>query len=132
MVVFDEADELLHQTANHETFKLLKQKLKAFNIDPQFVLFSATYTEDIIENASVYVGEFKLFSLKKEEPKLSGVQTLKIQLTAAEKLQFVGDIFKRMGKTMSMIFVKQKSTAVVLKEKLEKLGLESQILIRGM
>ena len=63
MVVFDEADELLLQTANHEIFKQLKQKLREFNIDPQFVLFSATYKEDIIENARTYVGSFKLFLL---------------------------------------------------------------------
>lgn len=132
MVVFDEADELLLQTNNHETFKQLKQKLKAFNIDPQFVLFSATYSDDIIENARSYVGEFKLFTLKKEALKLTGVQTLKIQLTVAEKLQFVADIFRKMGKTMSMIFVNQKKMAVVLKEEMKKLNIEAQILIGGM
>ena len=132
MVVFDEADELLLQPNNHETFKLLKQKLKALNIDPQFVLFSATYSEDIIENARAYVGEFKLYTLKKEALKLSGVQTLKIQLTVAEKLQFVFDIFKSMGKTMSMIFVNSKKMAVVLKEEMKKLGIDAKILIGGM
>ena len=133
MVVFDEADELLLQTNNHETFKLLKSKLKAFNIEPQFVLFSATYSPDIIENASRYVGEFKLYTLKKEALKLSGVQTLKIQLTVAEKLQFVADIFRKMGKTMSMIFVNKKSMALTLKEEMKKLNnTEAQILIGGM
>ncbi len=73
--------------------------------DPQFVLFSATYSEDIIDNAKHYVGDFKIFTLKKEALKLTGVQTLKIQLTADDKLKFVASIFRNMPRTMTMIFV---------------------------
>ncbi|MFM7856112.1 MAG: hypothetical protein ACKO96_30375, partial [Flammeovirgaceae bacterium] len=74
----------------------------------------------------------KMFTLKKEELKLSRLKFLKIELTVAEKLQFVLDIFKRMGKTMSIIFVNQKKTAVTLKEEMKKVNFESKILIGGM
>ncbi len=60
------------------------------------------------------------------------MQILKIQLTVAEKLQFVADIFKRMGKTMSMIFVNQKKMALALREEMKKVNIEAQILIGGM
>ena len=60
------------------------------------------------------------------------MQILKIQLTVAEKLKFVADIFIRMGKTMSMIFVNKKSMALTLKEEMKKLNIEAQILIGGM
>ena len=60
------------------------------------------------------------------------MQILKIQLTVAEKLHFVADIFKRMGKTMSMIFVNQKKMALALREEMKKVNIEAQILIGGM
>lgn len=60
------------------------------------------------------------------------MQILKIQLTVAEKLKFVADIFKRMGKTMSMIFVNKKSMALTLREEMKKVNIEAQILIGGM
>jgi ATP-dependent RNA helicase DDX19/DBP5 len=37
-----------------------------------------------------------------------------------------------MAKTMSMIFVNKKKSALVLKEKLKELNLEAKILIGGM
>lgn len=83
IVVFDEADELLLQPNNHATFFMLRKKLKDLNANPQFVLFSATYSDDIIENAKAYVGDFTLFTLPKEALKLTGVQTLKIELDEA-------------------------------------------------
>ena len=60
------------------------------------------------------------------------MQILKIQLTVAEKLQFVADIFRKMGKTMSMIFVNQKKMALALREEMKKVNIEAQILIGGM
>jgi len=50
------------------------------------------------------------------------LQFLKIELTVAEKLQFVADIFKKLGKTMSVIFVNQKKMAVTLKEEMKKVN----------
>jgi len=52
---------------------MLRKKLKDLNANPQFVLFSATYSDDIIENAKAYVGDFTLFTLPKEALKLTGV-----------------------------------------------------------
>jgi superfamily II DNA/RNA helicase len=61
------------QPNNHATFFMLRKKLKDLNANPQFVLFSATYSDDIIENAKAYVGDFTLFTLPKEALKLTGV-----------------------------------------------------------
>jgi hypothetical protein len=46
--------------------------------------------------------------------RLKGVQTLRITLTEAEKIKFVADMFQYMAKTMSMIFVNKKKSALAL------------------
>jgi superfamily II DNA/RNA helicase len=133
MVVFDEADELLLQDTNLVSFDSLNKYLKTQNLQPQFVLFSATYTPDIIERAQAYVGNLKIFPLKKEALKLKGVKNLKISLSEKEKMQFVADLQKELGRTMSMIFVNTKKSATAIQERLKKeFAIEAKILIGGM
>jgi superfamily II DNA/RNA helicase len=49
LIIFDEADELLLQENNLKCFDALKKYLQTVNLKPQYVLFSATYSPDIIE-----------------------------------------------------------------------------------
>jgi len=79
MIVYDEADELFLQQTNHEGFQLLKQFLGKIKVEPQHVLYSATYTEDVIQYARRIVGDFKMFQMKKESLKLKGVKNLKMK-----------------------------------------------------
>jgi ATP-dependent RNA helicase RhlB len=110
----------------------LKKHLTTIKTHAQFVLFSATYSEDILERAQTYVGDLTVFSMQPDALRLKGVQTLRITLSEAEKITFVADMFQYMSKTMSMIFVNKKKSALVLKEKLRELNLEAKILIGGM
>ena len=43
------------------------------------MLYSATYTEDVIQFARRIVGDFKMFQMKKESLKLKGVKNLKMK-----------------------------------------------------
>lgn len=49
MMVYDEADELFIQTSNHECFMQLKRHLGKLNVTPQHCLYSATYTDAVVE-----------------------------------------------------------------------------------
>jgi superfamily II DNA/RNA helicase len=59
------------------------------NIKPQHVLYSATYTEDVVQYARKVVGDFKMFQMKKESLKLKGVKNMKIKCQDALKDEFV-------------------------------------------
>jgi superfamily II DNA/RNA helicase len=59
--------------------------------------------------------------------KLKGVQTLRITLTEAEKIEFVADMYQYMEKPISMIFVNTKKSALKLREKLKERNLEAKI-----
>ena len=48
MIVYDEADELFGQQANHEIFMMLKKHLGKLNVSPQHCLYSATFTDAVV------------------------------------------------------------------------------------
>lgn len=66
MIVYDEADELFIQQSNHETFLALKKHLAKVNASPQHCLYSATYTDQVVEFTKRIVGDFKYFPIKRE------------------------------------------------------------------
>ena len=53
------------------------------------MLYSATYTEDVVQYARKIVGDFKMFQMKKESLKLKGVKNLKIKCQDEMKDEFV-------------------------------------------
>lgn len=73
MVVYDEADELLIQKDNQKFFEEFQKYLKKIDKNPQHCMYSATFTDDVINLASKYVGSFVPFTIKKEALKLKGV-----------------------------------------------------------
>jgi ATP-dependent RNA helicase DDX19/DBP5 len=73
IVVFDEADELLLQEANEKVFLQLKKEYKTLSINPQQVLFSATFDDSTKEKALFIIQEFEAYFLPKEALKLKGV-----------------------------------------------------------
>ena len=66
MIIYDEADELFVQQTNHETFLTLKKHLAKLNVAPQHCLYSATFTDQVVEFTRRIVGEFEYFPIKKE------------------------------------------------------------------
>ena len=78
MVVYDEADELFEQASNHECFATLKKTLGKINVAPQHCLYSATYTDKVVDFAKRIIGEYKYFPIKKESQKLKGVKHFKM------------------------------------------------------
>lgn len=132
MVVYDEADELFEQQSNHECFNQLKKSLTKINITPQHVLFSATFTDNMVETVKRIVGDCKLFLIQKEAQKLKGVRHYKMQMTENEKVDFVVGLHTQLERAMTMIFVNRKDTAEKLKQRLKQRNIESKIIIGGL
>lgn len=68
---------------------------KAFaeqKVEPQHLLFSATFNDNIILRLKEYIGSFELFPLKKEALKLKGVKNFRITLDTPQKIQFAAQL----------------------------------------
>ena len=78
LVVYDEADQLLLEENNKKAFDALRRDLKKKNADPQQVLFSATFSEEIKEKMQAQVGNLTCYFLKDAALKLEGVQHFQI------------------------------------------------------
>lgn len=112
MIVYDEADELFVQTSNHECFMQLKKHLGKLGVNPQHCLYSATFTDQVVEFTRRFVGEFEYFPIKKEAQKLKGVRNYKMQMgNANDKLDFAVGLHTRLERAMTMVFVNRKDTA---------------------
>ena len=118
MLVYDEADELFCQQANHEIFMMVKKHLTKINVTPQHCLYSATFNDAFISFAQKYVGDFEHFPIKKEAQKLKGVRNYKMQMSEAEKVDFVVGLHTKLERAMTMIFVNRKDTATNLQNRL--------------
>ena len=101
-------------------------------MSPQHVLYSATYTDDVVDFARRIVGEFKMFPIKKEALKLKGVKNLKMNINEAEKIEFVSGMHTKLEKAMCMIFVNRKDSATQLSNKLKTQGIDAKILMGGL
>ena len=80
MIVYDEADELFIQEANLVCFEAMSKHLKKIDVNPQHCLFSATFTDDVINCAKALIGDYKAFPIKKEALKLKGVKQFKMNI----------------------------------------------------
>jgi len=95
-------------------------------------MYSATFNDDVLKQASRFVGSFVPFTIKKEALKLKGVKNYRICLKEEAKNDFVAELHVKLGRIMSMIFVNFKTTAQKLQAKLKDRDIESHILIGGI
>ena len=119
MIIYDEADELFIQHTNHEGFLAMKKHLAKLNVAPQHCLYSATYTDDVVQFTRKIVGDFDFFPIKKEAQKLKGVKNLKMQMSENDKIDFVVGLHTQLERAMTMIFVNRKDTAQRLQTRLQ-------------
>lgn len=90
MIIFDEADEIIKQENNRQVIsKLIEFELKKRGVKPQYLIFSATFEQDIIDQLSQIVGDFTSFRVKKESLNLKGVKQFYILLDNNNKIKFV-------------------------------------------
>ena len=102
------------------------------NVVPQHALYSATFTNDVLQQASKFVGSYKSFPVKKESLRLKGVKNLKIKCRDEAKDEFVTSMHTKLEKAMCMIFVNRKDSATQLQSRLATKGISANILIGGI
>lgn len=128
MVVYDEADELFMQESNLVCFESLQKHTKKANLTPQHCLFSATFSDDVIQTAKALVGDYTAFPIKKESLKLKGVKNYKLALDDKAKIEFVAGLHTRLDRAMTMVFVNRKDSAHALKQRLATMQITANIL----
>jgi len=115
--VLDEADQLLEkqgqQTQVLKLKKLLPQKC-------QYLLFSATYTDEVAEFAETFVPPPRAsIRLKPQELSLEKISQFYVDCgSEANKFHVLDDIYGYLGTGKSVIFAKSKKDADALQKKL--------------
>lgn len=128
MIVYDEADELLLQESNLVCFEALQKYLKKIEVKPQHCLFSATFSDQVIEVAKALIGDYKAFPIKKEALKLKGVRQFKLRIDAAARTDFIANLHSKLNRAMTMVFVNKKDTASKLQKRLAQQEIAATIL----
>lgn len=57
-IIYDEADELFTQHTNHDCFAVMKKHFEKIKRTPQHCLYSATYSDSVLNTAKKFVGGF--------------------------------------------------------------------------
>ena len=121
VIVIDEVDFFFKDERNKKeiesltsrTFNKLKQKI-------QWVLFSATYPEEVIDEINKFVTEASSIKLQKEKLSLDHIQQFVIQCPHKGKAEFLVEIYKLLTGTQSFIFVNTRDFVLTLKNILKR------------
>lgn len=95
-------------------------------------MFSATFSDIVIEKIATFIGDLNAFPVTKESLKLKGVKNFQMTLSEAQKLDFVTNLYTKLSSSMAMIFVNTKKTAESLNERLRVNNIKSRMLIGKM
>mmetsp|Transcript_24462 Transcript_24462/g.37931 ORF Transcript_24462/g.37931 Transcript_24462/m.37931 type:complete len:304 (-) Transcript_24462:216-1127(-) len=132
-VVMDEADEFMKDDKSFGDILKIKKKLEGINF--QWILFSATFKKEYLDNQVYQLMEkaqiIKLES-KKIAEKLQHIKQYHLKCEPRKKLEFIMDVFETCAMTQTFIFVNTKDFAEVIHKKLRKNGLSSYIMFGRM
>ena len=63
LIAYDEADEIFLQEGNHKCITKLNEHFKKIKVKPQCVLFSATFTDQVVECISKFFDTVQAFRI---------------------------------------------------------------------
>ena len=127
MVIYDEADELFIQPQTRDCFISIRSEVEKAKVTPQYIMFSATFPEEVIEHIKAFVPGYVSFTISTTSLKLSNVKQYRLMIPG-NKMLFLEGLYTKLSIPMTMIFVNQKKTAEDIKAFLETKGIVSQIL----
>lgn len=121
MFILDEADIMI-DTQGLRTQSIILRK--ALTKDCQLLLFSATYSTEVMEFAKTLIPDkVIIFRLKREEQTLENINQFYIQVkNENEKYLALANIFGTISMGQAFIFVETKASALRLAERLRKDG----------
>ena len=133
VIVIDEVDFFFKDSKNKKeiedltrgTFNKLKQKI-------QWVLFSATYPGEVIEEINKFVTEAVQIKLGNSLTHIKHIKQFVIQCPAKGKAEFLVEIYKLLTGTQSIIFCNTIDTVLTLQNFLRKKSINAAIMLGGM
>ncbi|GMF48115.1 unnamed protein product [Phytophthora fragariaefolia] len=119
--VLDEADVMVAEDGMRERSVAIKRMIK--NRACQYLLFSATYADDVRDFAQKMVPDHNIITVKKEKLTLDGIKQFWIDCKTREnKFQVLSDIFAILTIGKCVIFVQQRETAKELTRAMREKG----------
>lgn len=121
ILVLDEADVMVAEDGQRERSVAIKKMIK--NRNCQFLLFSATYADDVREFAMKMVPKHNIITVKKEKLTLDGIKQFWIDCASREtKYKVVSDLFAITTIGKCVIFVQSRENAKELKQRMRDEG----------
>ena len=96
------------------------------------MLFSATFTDDIIELINKFFDKIEAFTIQKEALKLKGVKLFKIRTLPELKQDLIKEVYEAFDMFQTMIFANKKQDVERLQAELQKKGISAEKLIGGI
>jgi len=127
MIIYDEADELFIQQGNQQACINLKEHLVQLKISPQIIMFSATFSNEVMNNIDKFINSYESFTLPNKSLRLDNVKQFKYMIKG-DKVRFLEELYNKLSVTMTMIFVNKIETAISIKNFLDKNQLKGEIL----
>ena len=85
--------------------------MKKINVNPQRILFSATFTEEIEAKIGEYVDNCKAFLMQNAALKLKGVKMFRMSYNEYLKMDAIQEVYETFDMFQTMIFVNKKVDA---------------------
>lgn len=118
--VLDEADVMIAMQGHHDQSIRIHKKLSK---DCQMMLFSATYTEEVMEFAEIIVPNPVVLRLRKEDESLENIKQYYVVCRDKEqKFNALANIYGVLSIGQAIIFCHTRQTAAWLTEKMTKDG----------
>lgn len=119
-LVMDEADVMLEDLFYKQVMCILE---KGFPSDVKVALFSATWSDKVIEMANKILQNPVRILMPPAKVKLEGIRQFYINLDRADhKFECICDLYKHLNITQAIIFCNKKQTADMLSEKMGAQG----------
>lgn len=94
LIVYDEADEIFLQEANHSKIEQMNKHFSnKLHISPQNVLFSATFDDNVMRIIKAFVNPCTCYRIQKESLKLKGVQMYRLQVDEDSKKYTINEVY---------------------------------------
>ena len=132
-LVLDEADHMIHTDTTYKVFSDCCEHFKKKKMDVQFILFSATISDDDLKLLKKHITKAVIMQASKESLTLKNVKQLFYQAKDKyDKINFIKQYLeKSMDQERVIIFVNTRNETAKLQENLVKEGFKVFILMGG-
>lgn len=129
----DETDVFFGEQRNLDQLRELYQKsISKLPKKVQFIFFSATYTDDVMEAISAMSTQAQMIRLKKEQLQLDHISQYEFRCEQGKKPDFIKKVFDVCEMTQTVIFVNTKAYAERLHQMMRRANYKATIIFGNM